>query len=196
MPENDFCGLVRRVRAGDEQAAADLVKRYEPALRRAVRLRLRDSRLRRVLDSMDVCQSVFCNFFVRVAAGQFQLDRPEQLLQLLTAMARNNVINLALYHQAERRDCRRVVADGIEEETVLSPSSTPSGQVAAQELLQEAQRRLSLDERQLLELRQQGLEWSEVAAELGGSPEGLRKQLTRAIDRVALELGLAEVPGE
>ena len=41
--------LFRKVRAGDGQAAADLVRRYEPAIRRRVRvwLRLQDPRLRR-----------------------------------------------------------------------------------------------------------------------------------------------------
>jgi hypothetical protein len=41
-----FRELIRRVRAGEEQAAAELVWRYEPAIRRAVRVRLRGPRLR------------------------------------------------------------------------------------------------------------------------------------------------------
>ena len=97
-----FSDLVRRVRAGDGAAAAELVRRYEPALRVAVRVRLTDPALRRVLDSMDVCQSVLANFFVRAVAGQFDLDRPEQLLALLAAMARNKVTNLALKERAAR----------------------------------------------------------------------------------------------
>ena len=44
MPEvNDFSDLVRRVRAGDEQAAADLVRLDEAPIRRAVRTQLRDA---------------------------------------------------------------------------------------------------------------------------------------------------------
>ena len=35
-----------------------------------------------------------------------------------------------------------------------------------------------------------------VAAELGGSPEALRKKLTRAVARVAEQLGLDEVEDE
>ena len=56
-------------------------------------LRCRLARLRRVLDSVDVCQSVLANFFVRVAAGQFDLDQPEQLLRLLATMARNRILD-------------------------------------------------------------------------------------------------------
>ena len=33
-------------------------------------------------------------------------------------------------------------------------------------------------------------EWNEIAAELGGTPDGHRMRLTRALDRVAPELGL------
>jgi DNA-directed RNA polymerase specialized sigma24 family protein len=58
--------------------------------------------------------------------------------------------------------------------------------------LEEARRRLSPDERQLLDLRQQGREWSDIANEMGGSAEALRKKLDRAVDRVARELHLEE----
>ena len=53
---NAFRDLIARVRAGDAAAAAELVRLYEPAIRRAVRVRLVDARLERLLDSMDVCQ--------------------------------------------------------------------------------------------------------------------------------------------
>jgi RNA polymerase sigma-70 factor (ECF subfamily) len=188
--EPSFRDLVARVRAGDDEAAAELVRRYEPTLRRTARLRLRDPQLRRLFDSSDVCQSVFRNFFVRVAAGQFELDGPESLLKLLATMARNTVTNQALRQRAQRRDYRREEAADIGDREPAAPGSTPSEQVAARELLAEAQRRLSPEERCLLDLRQQGREWADIAAELGGSPEALRKQLARAVDRVAMELGL------
>jgi hypothetical protein len=61
-----------------------------------------------------------------------------------------------------------------------------------QELLQEARRRLSPEERRLLELRDQGQEWAAIAMAVGGQPEALRKQLARALERVAQDLGLHE----
>ena len=50
-----FRDLVRRVRAGHVDPAAELVRRYEPALRIAVRVRMNNPQLRPVLDSVDVC---------------------------------------------------------------------------------------------------------------------------------------------
>jgi hypothetical protein len=46
--------VIHRARACDQDAATELVVRYEPAIRRAVRFRLADARLGRPLDSMDI----------------------------------------------------------------------------------------------------------------------------------------------
>src|SRR5438034_468704 len=132
---DDFRELLRKVRAGDAQAAAALVQEFEPEIRRIVRLRLTDPRLRRVLDSMDICQSVMANFFVRAAAGQFELDTPAQLLKLLATMAKNRLLNHVTRQQADRRDQRRVRTDGADAlDLVAAPGETPSQIVAGEEL--------------------------------------------------------------
>src|SRR3954453_9200957 len=105
-----FDELIRRVRAGDPGAAAELVRNYEPAIRRAVRFRLADGRVGSLLESMDICQSVLASFFVRAGSGQYDLETPEQLLKLLTAMARNKLTSEARKQYAQRRDTRRVNA--------------------------------------------------------------------------------------
>src|SRR6516164_6643213 len=116
--ENQFQELIRRVRSGDAGAASELVRSYEPAIRRAARVRLVDPRLGRVLDSMDICQSVLASFFVRAALGQYELNTPDQLLRLLATMARNKLANQAHGRRAAKRDVRRedhgsYAADGL-----------------------------------------------------------------------------------
>ena len=196
-----FQDLIRRVRAGDERAAAELVERYEPAIRRAARVRLMDTRLNRLLDSMDICQSVLASFFVRTALGQFELETPEQLLKLLATMTRNKLVNQTRGLRAARRDFRRVETDadarGSDSNSVVGKieglagsGPTPSRVVSARELLEEARQRFVPEEFALLERRQQGCGWAEIAAEQGTTPEAVRKRLTRAIDRVAQELEL------
>jgi len=197
MPqESPFRDLIRRVRAGEEEAAGELLRRYEPTIRRTVRARLRDSGLRRLLDSMDLSQAVLGSFFVNAALGRYELERPEDLLQLLTSMAHHKLTDEGRRHQAGRRDHRRLANSPVEEQAVVARGSSPSQHVAAQELLQEARRRLSPEERRLLELRDRGQEWAAVAAIVGGQPEALRKQLHRALERVAEELGFKEAPDE
>jgi hypothetical protein len=81
----EYAEFVRRIREGDEHAAEELVRLYEPEIRLEVRgcLRLRNPALRRVFDSMDICQSVLASFFTRAAIGEFDLDEPSQLIRLL-----------------------------------------------------------------------------------------------------------------
>jgi RNA polymerase sigma factor (sigma-70 family) len=187
--EDTFRNLIRRVRMGDQEAAAELVRRYEPSIRRVARVRLMDSRLRRTFDSMDICQSVFASFFVRATLGDYELEKPEQLLNLLLDISRKKLADRARAERAARRDYRRVRGEGGARELPARDPS-PSQELVAKDLLQEVRKRLSAEERQLAEHRTQGHDWNQIAAMLGGSPEALRKKLNRAVERVTRDLGL------
>jgi RNA polymerase sigma-70 factor (ECF subfamily) len=193
--DTSFEELMRRVRAGDGAAAEQLVRCYEPTIRRVVRVRLADARLQRLFDSMDICQSVFGSFFVHAALGDYDLGTPEQLLGLLVTMSRKKLVDQSRRAGAARRDYRRTreAADGREKQWAADDPS-PSRQVAGQELLEEFRRRLTDAERQIADRRSAGLNWQEVAAELGGKPDALRKQLARGVERVSRELGLEPEP--
>jgi RNA polymerase sigma-70 factor (ECF subfamily) len=188
--QDSFSGLVQRLRAGDASAAEQLVRQYEAVIRLEVRSHLGDRRLRRAFDSMDVCQAVLGSFFVRVAAGQFELDRPEHLLRLLKGMAQKKLLHQVRRERAARRDVRRI--EPVEGADWGSPGAepTPSRVVAGRDLLDAVRLRLTPEERELADRRAQGQDWNVIAAELGGTPSGRRKQLGRALDRVAEELGL------
>lgn len=189
--DGTFGELIRRVRQGDQQAASDLVRRYEPAIRRAVRFRLTDPRLRRTTDSVDVTQSVLLSFFVRAASGQYDLETPEQLLRLLTTMARNKLLNQARQQHAARRD-QRLVTDDIADHDLPAPTPGPSQLAEARELLQEVHRRLAPDELRLVELRNQGHDWATIAGLVGGNAVALRQKLHRALARLSEQFGLEE----
>jgi RNA polymerase sigma factor (sigma-70 family) len=195
--DSSFRDLIRRVRAGDEEAAADLLRQYEPEIKRLIRVRMTDPRIRRAVDSMDVCQSVLANFFIRAAAGQFDLDDPAQLLKLLLRMTQNKIHDHVRRQQAACRDVRRQQGDGAEAlAEVPSQQASPSHIVAGRELLHEVHRRLTAEERYLMEQRELGRDWNDLAAELHKSPDALRHQLSRGLDRVAAELGLQGELGE
>jgi RNA polymerase sigma-70 factor (ECF subfamily) len=187
-----FAEFLQRIRAGDEQAAQELVARYEPVVRREVRARLRDPRLRRLFDSADFCQSVFASFFVRAAAGQYDLDHPAHLSNLLLSMARRKLAFCLRHQRAQRRDNRRLHEGEEPLHQAADLRASPSEQVGRQELLLLVRQRLSAEENQIALLRGQGCSWSEVAARLGGTPEARRVQLARALDHVARALKLDE----
>jgi RNA polymerase sigma-70 factor (ECF subfamily) len=188
---DDFLELIQRIRAGDDEAATLLVRRYEPLVRRQVRLQLEDHRLERLFDSMDVCQSVMKSFFVRAAVGEYDLEAPGQLVGLLVKMARNKLASAARQATRQRRDHRRQVGGGSAAlGGVAGRDPTPSAQVAGQELLERARQGLTPEEREIAELRAQNLSWDEIAARLGGNANARRMQLARAAERLARELGL------
>ena len=187
--------LLQRVRSGDAAAAEELVRTYEPELRRAIRVRLTDARLRRMVDSIDICQSVLAGFFVRTAAGQYDIETPEELVRLLVTMARNRVIDWTRRSKADRRDTRRNVSlqnDDGQNIDVASPSAGPVSVLVNRELIESVRNRLTAEELQLMEQRSDGKSWAEIARTSGEQPNAVRMKLTRALDRVAEELGLEQ----
>jgi RNA polymerase sigma factor (sigma-70 family) len=193
MSQGDpFPDLIQRVRAGDSDAIAQLVRDYEPEVRRVVHinLRMRNVRVRQQLNESDVCQSVLASFFVRAALGQYDLGTPEQLSKLLSQMARNKLNMGVNKAQAARRDIRRNEAGGLEDRELEARGASPSEEVVLQEQIRKMRELLSPEERKLAELRTKGLSWETIASELGGKAEALRKKLDRARERLEQHMGL------
>lgn len=191
--ESEFSLLVSRIRAGDDAAAEELVRRYEPLIRREVRLRIEDDRLNRAFDSIDVSQSVLASFFVRAAIGEYDLERPDQLVRLLVAMARNKLASRARQERRLRRDVRRVaiLAPGALSQ-VADPQPSASEMLSRREILERVRGALSNEERQIADLRGDGLSWEQVAERIGGAGQARRMQLSRGIERAARDLHLEE----
>ena len=182
--QNLFEELLRRVRGGDPDAAAELVQHYESAIRVAVRTRLSDPKLRRQFDSMDVCQSVLASFFLRAVAGQYDLRDPAQLVALLTKMAHNKLAMRARREYRQRRDVRRNVhlAD-VQPEP--AGGAEPAQQVLDRDLVNRAFGLMDAQVREIALCRARDMEWSEIASQLGGTADARRKQFQRAVDRIA-----------
>jgi hypothetical protein len=106
-------------------------------------------------------------------------------------MARRKLAFVVRQQRARRRDYRRVTAR-LANQDVADHAPNPSRVVEGQELLLEVQKRLTAEERQVADRPGTGQAWSAIAAELGGTPDGRRMQLTRALDRVTRQLGLEE----
>jgi RNA polymerase sigma factor (sigma-70 family) len=185
-----FCSFMRAIRDGDQDAARELVRRFEGVIRREARLRMEDRRLHRVFDSMDISQSVLISFFARASTGHFELETPEQLINLLMQMTRNKLALQVRRQRARRRDGRRLDDAPVDELEVESTLPSPSQLASDHDLMDAVRLRLGEEERQIADLRAEGWEWSEIAGRLGGSAQGRRMQLTRAVHRVAKALKL------
>src|SRR5262249_26260883 len=153
-----------RVRTGDQAAARELVEKYEPVIRRAVRVWLVNARIRRAFDSLDICQSLWGSFFHRAAQGDYDVVNQHQLVQLFRKMARNKVADLIRHQFRQRRDVQRLQPGDAADLDVARGDPTPSQEVAHHELFQEFVDRLSEEERWLADQRVAGREWADIAA--------------------------------
>jgi RNA polymerase sigma factor (sigma-70 family) len=185
---SDLVQLLARLREGDEEAAVQLVRRYELAIRVAIRTNLSDPRLRRQFDSLDVCQSVFASFFRNAAAGAYDLQVPAQLLALLRKMAENKLRSRRRDQYRHRRDIRRLSRSAVEETDVTSREPGPEATIEEEDLLDRALELMPPEIRAIADRRIAGQRWPEIAEALGGTPEARRKQFERAMPPIAESL--------
>jgi RNA polymerase sigma-70 factor (ECF subfamily) len=125
-----------------------------------------------------------------MAAGQFDLSDPAQLVALLVRMARNKLATRARFHAQDKRNTARVAGTDSALGGVAADARQPDSVLAGQELYEKVLAGLTDEERELVRRRTDGEDWAAIAAALGGTPEGRRKQLSRAISRVGADLGL------
>ena len=191
LDDSNFAGLIRRIESGSDDAAQQLIDRYGASLRRLARIRLHGNEIRRVVDSQDIYQSVMAVFFQRVRAGDLQLNSSDDLLRLIATMIRNRVTDKVRRLHAQRRDLRRNISMQQESIMVVDSDDSPRTMVSRKELMDRFRSLLSDEERVLLDERAQGYEWNEIAERHSATPDKLRKQLKRAMDKVTRILGTA-----
>ncbi len=181
MKKAQFQNLVCALRAGDPRAAEELVREYEPLIRRVVHMRLTDPRLRRAFDSVDVCQSILAQFFDRTVHGQFDLSTPAGLRNLLVKMALHKFVDKARHEQYH--------GGGLPdrwEPTDAGP--TPSEHAEQQDLLRAIRSRLTAKERWLLDQRAAGHSWEDLARGGDQSADALRMMHARILVRIKQDL--------
>ncbi|TWU25272.1 RNA polymerase sigma factor [Novipirellula galeiformis] len=190
MTSSDFDHLISRLKAADEHAAAQIVKSFETEIRRFIRFRLKTSRMKRLVESVDICQSVFAKFFVDLQREAVCPQSPDQLKALLMTMAKNKLVDKARYHQGGKRDIRRVEAEAdIALQRTGDGYRTPASVLADHETLAQFRNHLSEEDRELVEARMQGEGWAELASRTGTTADAMRHRVSRAIKDAASKLG-------
>jgi RNA polymerase sigma factor (sigma-70 family) len=192
VSDRAFHDLIRQIENRNQQAAAEFLEIYGPHIRRIARVRLTDNVMRRLVDSMDIYQSVMAIFFSRATAGQFNVETPQQLFKLLATMVQNRIIDKARHFQSAHRDMRRNVSIDAKQLDLADSGDTPSMLVGSDEVIGRFRELLTDEERYLLDQRVEGRPWAELAQELSASSDQLRKRLTRATARIAAQLRLGD----
>ena len=180
--ESGFAELLMRIRAGDNDACAELERRYGDTLQRMARVRLRFYDLQRRVNPSDVVQSVLALFFTRAAGGHFSFETPEDVLKLLKTMVERKVNDHRKKDRTQKRGGGAVAGSDLDGIPDSGPS--PSEAIAEQELFQKLWDGLEPDERDLAHLVVwDRLSWQEVADRLGVQPDAARKRYNRLLEK-------------
>lgn len=181
--------LLRQLKNGSDQAAAELYLKYSRRIYRLAEEKCRGDLSRR-LDAEDIVQSVFSSFFRRARAGQYEVPDGSELWGLLLVMSLNKIRSRAAFHHAGRRDVRATQSvdalDDVEADARHDELALATLQLTIDEVLQ-TQPGVN---RQIVRLRIEGFEVAEIAKRVGRSRrtvERVLQEFRRQLDAVLQE---------
>ncbi|MCA9122007.1 MAG: sigma-70 family RNA polymerase sigma factor [Planctomycetaceae bacterium] len=166
---SEFRKVVERVCAGSDEAAWELIDTYGPHIQRVVRRKL-NQKMRSKFDSLDFVQMVWASFFTeRKKLAQF--TEPTELIKYLATIAQRKLIQESRRRlQGQKHNVSRervLIANSEDESAYVRKSNTPSQIVMAKDRLEAMMRERSDRDRQVVELRMQGLTFVEIGEALG-----------------------------
>jgi RNA polymerase sigma-70 factor (ECF subfamily) len=182
MADEESGDLVARCRKGDQQAAADLFRRYASRLLALARNHV-SSKLKRRIDPEDVVQSAYRSFFSNIREGRYDLERGGDLWRLLVRITLHKLSTQVRRHSRQKRSVQQEVGFGSEDSLLgisaglASHEPSPEQAVALADHLEQIMRRLQPTERRVLELRLQGHKLEEIAGQLQRSERTIRRIL-------------------
>jgi RNA polymerase sigma-70 factor (ECF subfamily) len=193
-----FDDLMTRLRAGDDDAAAEVFHRFTHRLIGLARSRL-DHLLRSKVDPEDILQSVYRTFFSRHARDGFVLGDWDGLWAMLTVITVRKCDYRRKFFRAASRDVGReepALPDGPTAwtEHALARDPTPSEAARLTETVERLMRELNGREREMLSLSLQGCAAPEVSARVGRTERTVQRVLKRVRER--LEQMRADAPPE
>lgn len=165
---SEFRKAIERVCAGSDEATWELIDTYGPHIQRVIRRRL-NQKMRSKFDSQDFVQMVWASFFAeREKMAGF--TEPNELIRYLATLAHHKLLQESrrrLYHQKHNVGRERaLIAETEDESTYVRKSNTPSQIVMAKDRLEVMMRDRSERDRQVVDLRMQGLTFVEIGAKL------------------------------
>jgi RNA polymerase sigma factor (sigma-70 family) len=186
---------------GDQEAARKIVDHYIDRLLPLARRHLSQKLASRV-DPEDIVQSVFRTFFGRLRQGKFVFAEQDDLCKLLMRITLHKTLRQVAFHTAAKRNPRQETEQGKHHHeqlmAVLDQEPTPEATITFLDQLEHLLTQLRPMERQIVELRMQGLSNEEVANQLGVYDRKVRRVLhqIRAMARQEGILDKEEAPQE
>jgi len=189
MPTSTF-GLLERVRAGDEEAFAQLFHKYSPRLAVHIHYKI-GPELRAMVEVEDILQDTFLAASRQLAA--FQYRRPGSFMGWLCRIADHSIVDAARFQGRQKRspaamETLRTESNPGGAEAV--DSTTPSRILDRRERVRHLIEQLDAlpeDYREMIMLAKvEGLSTGEISERLGRSRQNVAVMLHRAVQRLRL----------
>lgn len=172
--------LLRRLRAGEDDAATALYLRYADHLR-ALAARQSSPALATRLDPDDIVQSVFRTFFRRVNTSSYDVPAGDDLWRLFLVIALHKIRNAAAHHRAGKRDVRQSVPLG---DADPAAGADENSLTVLRLVVEDSIARLPEPARELVRLRIDGHEVADIAARAGRSKRSVERVLQQFRDQL------------
>lgn len=182
--QRDFRAFRKRLGERSEEAARELIQRFEPMVMEVIRRRL-DRRLRRRFDSEDLSQEVWASFFSLPVNRLMAFENPRHLLAFLARVARNKALQKYYQQiQCQKFDLRREVllSDLDPDLTPQMEQSSPEQLAMSNEVWRQLVGNLPQRHQQILSMLRDSYTHGEIADSLGIS----KKTVQRTVQGFAL----------
>ncbi len=186
---NELGEFLKRIQAGDESAARELLTRFEAEVRLVVRRQL-PKLLRSRFDSLDFLQSVWGSFFRRMRSSPTEFEDSRHLVAFLARAAKNKVIDEYRRAASRKHDMHReesLFTDGSRPKELASSIDSPSEIAQAREVFSRLRDLIPEERRSILEMKAEGLSSKDIGEKLGISERTVQRVLEDLRRRVEME---------
>jgi RNA polymerase sigma-70 factor (ECF subfamily) len=177
--------LLAQLNRGDESAAEEIFRTYEPYLRMVVRRQL-SAALRAKFDSADVVQSVWADLLKRFRNARYCFPDADHLRAFLVQATRNRFLDHLRRRLGELAHEQPFQAD---DGAPASPEPDPSEVLQADELWEQILALCPPAHVEVLQMRRQGRPLAEIAAHTGLHEGSVRRILFELARRLAARRG-------
>ena len=179
--------LLQRIREGDQEAGRRFVEKYQPHVLRIVR-KLMPEAIRKNLDSVDLVQDVWCQFFDKVIhERRFETD--DELMAYLLKMIANQVLMASRrYLLTQKNDPKREVS--LSGPQMRAEAGPPDRGPSAEETAIALETWDSMVDGQIIAyqrillLRREGLSYKEIAERLHTSEKTIQRLIRAALRKL------------
>jgi RNA polymerase sigma factor (sigma-70 family) len=192
--ESGLSEFLKRIQAGDDGAARELLQRFEAEVRLVV-LRQLPRLLRSRFDSLDFLQSVWGSFFRRMRTAPTEFEDSRHLVAFLARAAKNKVIDEYRRAGSRKNDMHReepLWANGRRPRDLPDAIDSPSEVAQAHEAFGRLRELVPEEKRTIVEMKAEGLSSKEIGERLGISERTVQRVLEDLRRRVETEWGSRE----